>query len=113
VTTQLTLAFKHRKPANIDADARTLVTLLGLFSDWTTAAQVRACLGWNDRHIRAAAEAADGAVLSGPGSPGYKLTANATPEDMGVVATLESQAKRMLARAVAIRRMWHNNSIEV
>ena len=106
MTTQTLLPFRTAAstPAN---DARMLTTLLAVESRWMTAAELRCCLNWNDRRIRAAAEAADGEVLSGPGSPGYKLTRDATPEEMGVVGTFESQAKRMLARAVAIRRRWH------
>ena len=109
MTAQLDLAFRVVRPSTGDIDAPTLVALLKAHGDWLTGAQIRACLGWDERRVRAAAEGADGKVLSGPGSPGYKLTADATPEDMMVVHTLESQARRMMARAVAIRRRWHNH----
>ena len=106
--TQLQIPFPVAGPASAAADAAMLVALLGVERRWMTSAELACALCWTDRRIRAAAEAADGKVLSGPGSPGYKLTADATPDEMGrSVATLESQARRMLARAVAIRRRWH------
>ena len=120
MTTQLDLTFRVVKPSTGDIDAPTLVALLKVHGDWLTMQQIAMALRWlkgngraDDRRIRAAAEASDGRILSGPGSPGYKLTADATPEDMMVVHTLESQARRMMARAVAIRRRWHRGSVEI
>ena len=110
--TQLQIPFPVAGPASAAADAAMLVALLGVERRWMTSAELACALCWTDRRIRAAAEAADGKVLSGPGSPGYKLTRDATPAEMCVVATLESQARRMLARAVAIRRRWHRQPTE-
>ena len=106
MTEQLEMRFGTRKvqPAQL---ARDLIEALE-GRGWVQSAVLCHRLKWSERMVRAAAEAANGDVLSGPGSPGYKLTKYATPEDMRSVATLESQAKRMLARATAIRRKWHN-----
>ena len=80
---------------------------------WRTAAQISAAVvekringgrPWADRHVRAIAEASDGAVVSYPGSPGYCLFDECPPEQLVHAAlAMESQGKRMIARGLAIR----------
>ena len=80
---------------------------------WQTAAQIlslevdqfAAGPNWSDRKVRAIAEASDGAVVSYPGSPGYILFDEARREEIAhAVAAMQSQGKRMLARALALDR---------
>lgn len=82
--------------------------------DWYSAARL-ACLlpstdgqtlNLGDREIRAAAEAAKGQIISG--QKGYKHIQHATPEEVShFVNWMESQAKRMIARAQAARQTAH------
>lgn len=76
---------------------------------WMKAAEIAEAFAMSDRKIRAIAEASDGRILSGPGSPGYRLFTGATEirEADRCASQIESQANRMLARAVAIRRRFH------
>jgi hypothetical protein len=75
---------------------------------WVTAKQLETELGLDDRKLRAIAEHSDGRVLSGPGSPGYCLFTRDTLTEADHCASLhESQARRQLARAAAIRRRFH------
>lgn len=70
--------------------------------DWLTAAQISQATGLSDRKIRSIA-AATPKILSYPGSPGYRLTRQATPEERDrAVSTLRSQAKSMDKRALDI-----------
>jgi hypothetical protein len=73
---------------------------------WQTARQIAELEGWSDRECRAAAEASDGEIITG--QKGYKLLAEATPEEVHhAAAWLESQGRKMIDRAVAIRRLYH------
>lgn len=76
---------------------------------WTTASVIELELGLDERRIRAIAEQSDGMILSGPGCPGYKLLSSAAQlrEVDEAAGRLESQAKRMLARALSMRRRAH------
>jgi hypothetical protein len=75
---------------------------------WTAGADLVRLLGWPERRVRAAAEAARGEILSGPGSPGYILTRDASANDReSIVAALRSQARRMIGRSLAISRVHH------
>lgn len=70
--------------------------------DWLTAAQISQATGLNERKIRSIANATP-KILSYPGSPGYRLTRQATPEERDrAVSTLRSQAKSMDKRALDI-----------
>lgn len=60
------------------------------------------------RRIRAVANASDGRILSYPGSPGYKLTREATIEEIQTaVGKIRHQSSEMLARALQIDRVYH------
>jgi hypothetical protein len=95
------------RTAEDDPRVDQLVTFLAGRS-WLTAADLAAALHFPDRLTRSLAEASDGRILSG--QKGYKLTRESTPDEM-LAATnwLESQGKRMIARAVKTRRAWHSH----
>lgn len=60
------------------------------------------------RRIRAIANASGGQILSYPGSPGYRLTKEATiAEIQTAINKLQHQAKEMLQRAHEINRVYH------
>lgn len=60
------------------------------------------------RRIRAIANASDGRILSYPGSKGYKLTRQATVEEINTAtAKLRHQAGEMQQRALEIDRVYH------
>lgn len=74
-----------------------------------TAKQLSTALAYNDRKIRQLAEAADGMIISGPGSPGYCHLNHCDPKTIGHIAdTLRSQARNMLRRSIKIRIRAHN-----
>jgi hypothetical protein len=74
-----------------------------------TAKQLSAALDLTDRKIRQLAEAADGLIVSGPGSPGYCHLYHCDAETIGHIAdTLRSQARNMLRRSIRIRVRAHS-----
>jgi hypothetical protein len=77
--------------------------------EWVRGSEICAALSISDRRLRAIVEFADGRILSGPGSPGYKLfTREALADADAVACSFESQGKRMLQHAIAIRRRFHH-----
>jgi hypothetical protein len=101
---QLQITFPPVPQAGATVDPEPLVAFL-TGRGWVRAAQIEEATGWPERDIRAMAEAADGQVVSGPGSPGYALWTEATIEQIVAVdAAMASQIKRMTARRVALHR---------
>ena len=93
-------------PGEID---RLLVFLAGRAA-WTTAKEITAALQLTDRQIRQLARDNRHLLLSGPGSPGYKLIADATLEEINHTADrLRSQAREMLKRAEETRRIFYHS----
>ena len=76
---------------------------------WVTARVIEAELRIDERKLRALAEHSDGEILSGPGCPGYRVfDGAATFDDADRAATrLVSQGKKMIRRAISIRRRAH------
>lgn len=73
-----------------------------------TAKQLAETLDLTDRKIRQLAEASDGLIVSGPGSPGYCHLYHCPAETVGhITATMISQAKAMIRRSLRIRRRAH------
>lgn len=73
-----------------------------------TAKQITSALDLSDRKIRQLAEASDGLIVSGPGSPGYCHLYHCDPRKLAHIAdTLRSQARAMLARSIRIRKRAH------
>jgi hypothetical protein len=100
----------RRTPSELlEADVAALTAALSLVHTWTTTAGLLALLpaGWTERRVRLAASA-EPEILSFPGSPGYKLTRDATPEEIHrAVDTLQSQARVMFSRAQGYSRWYH------
>jgi hypothetical protein len=68
---------------------------------WLTAQQLSQSTGYNDRKVRSIASATP-KILSYPGSPGYKLTRQATAEEIEAAVCLKKQGQSMIARYIAI-----------
>ncbi|MHB8520697.1 MAG: hypothetical protein ACYDH9_08055 [Limisphaerales bacterium] len=98
-------------PPKANVNVTTLVELLRQRPAWHTAAELLHIFALPDlesrrRWIRSLAEAASPDVICG--QCGYKHVEHATPEELHhCVAWLESQGKKMIARATAIRRRAH------
>ena len=111
---QMELVFRPGQRAGKVESAQEDAARLVLFLDgkgWRKAATLAEALGWCDRRVRAAAEAADGRILSYPGSQGYCLTREATPEDRErAIAAFRSQARLMIRRSMAIGRVHHGRA---
>lgn len=94
-------------PADLEAVAGLLV-FLGTREGWTTAREIRAELGHDDRRLRHLAAISGGLVVSGPGCPGYRHVLNCTAEEVrATAARLEAQAEKMGRRARSIRAAAH------
>ena len=73
-----------------------------------TAKQLAAALDLSDRKIRQLAEASNGLVISGPGSPGYCHLYHCPTEQLGHIAeSLISQGKAMIQRGIRTRKLAH------
>lgn len=109
MVTQLDLFARPERESSEHLARRIVAHLAG--RGWLTAAQIVTALGLPEgesgkRQVRAAAEASGGELISG--QDGYKLTAEATPDELHhASAWLESQGRTMIARAVAQRNVWH------
>lgn len=69
-----------------------------------TAAQISAALDLSDRKIRQLAEASDGLIVSGPGSPGYCHLYHCPDDDTGrITEKLIAQGKAMIRRGIRTR----------
>ena len=108
MTTQLQLKLAKAGP-EISAHEVDLLTSYLCGRGWVRASRLEIDLHLDERRVRAIAEASDGLIISGPGCPGYKLLAGtAELADVDHAACrLESQAKRMLHRARALRMRAH------
>lgn len=75
---------------------------------WTSGRAIHEAKHWDERTIRLLAASSDGQIISG--QQGYKLTRQATPDELHhATAWLESQAKQMSDRACSIRRVWYGS----
>jgi len=121
MTTQLELTFTAaRRQAAADRlaeDAATLAGWLRQAGGRRTATEIGAALGeeWNDRRVRAAAEACGGAVLSAPGIAGYRLAETTAVADYYAEERprFRSQIRAMLRRMIAMDRAVHGMKVEM
>ena len=98
---ELCLAWQNRETARLN-DAATLAGFLA-GRGWMSAEDLAGSLRWKARRVRAAAAASKGAILGGPGMPGYKITREATPDERdAAIAAFRSQARRMIRRSLEI-----------
>lgn len=97
------LAFTQPTPP-APGEVEILTAYLRNHPGFHTAKQLAEALAFTDRKIRQLAEAADGLIISGPGSPGYCHISHCDPETIGHIAEkLISQGKAMIRRAIRTR----------
>lgn len=96
-------------PAPPAGEVEALIRYLAWHPGFHTAAKLSTALNHTDRKIRQLAEASDGFIISGPGSPGYCHISHCDTERLAHIAdTLRSQARSMLARSIRIRKRAHS-----
>ncbi len=105
---ELQLRLKAARAVHKDSVAELCELLRG--RGWRTARDLRRLRPqWSERFVRLLAGAAGGAVISFPGSPGYRLTAELTaaeiPELEHAAAALLAQAREMARRGIRYRRL--------
>ena len=106
--TQSSFIFTDPAPAHVE-DLEILLNHLTNHPGFHTAAKRSSALDLTDRRIRQLAEASDGLIISGPGSPGYCHLYHCPTETLAHIAdTLRSQARHMIARSIRIRRRAHS-----
>lgn len=93
---QLDMVFT--KPAATDPAIADLVEFLR-GKGWMTRRQISAATGWNERMVRELASQAD-AVISYPGSPGYRLLADCTVDEYHNYRNARLSQARDMARKV-------------
>lgn len=74
---------------------------------WIKQKMIQEALGpdFHERRCRDLANASEGQILSWPGSPGYCLTRESTPDDRDkAISKLRSQADHMTRRAIQISK---------
>ena len=114
------LALKLPEPAVSAAEIEQLVAVLRELSrrptdpdrkpGWFTAAEIATEMGDDatDRHVRKLASAACPAVVSFPGSPGYKLWQLCSVDEIDhCIAAFESQGRDMMKRGILYRPAYH------
>lgn len=85
-------------------EVEVLLAFLAANRGFHTAAALSKALNLSDRKIRQLAEAADGLVISGPGSPGYCHLYHCDTKTLGhITATMISQGKAMIRRGIRTR----------
>lgn len=108
MTTQPEFDFTAPPPPEI-GEVETLLAFLSNNPGFHTARQLTSALGFTDRKIRQLSEAADGLIVSGPGSPGYCHLYHCAPETIGhITSTQISQARQMIRRAFRTRKRAHS-----
>lgn len=100
------LALTLPEPEVTAEEIARLVAVLHEAGGWLTAAKIAEQLGQGatDREVRKIASAAGAAVVSYPGSKGYKLWQLCTVEEIDhCITAFESQGRDMFSRAVKYR----------
>ncbi len=103
MSNQLPLSFERAK-----AEAPGVSDLVEFLrgKDWLSRAQISAATGWDERKVRELASESD-AVISFPGSPGYKLLAACTREEYERYRLARrSQARDMIAKVIRTDRIF-------
>lgn len=122
MNTELDLPLQMPAPA-VSADAvELLVKILAGAEAWLKAQEIEDAEGWmtanqiagqmgddvTERAVRKVASAAAPAVVSFPGSRGYKLWQLCSVEEINhCIESFESQGKDMFKRAILYRRAYH------
>lgn len=105
MTTQLPL-FKSRAASELEKDRVSVVAYLR-GKGWKSCRTIQGALGFkSDRTVREIAESSRGAIISG--QQGYRLTAEATGEEIYHASHwLRSQARKMMERSIEIEQAGH------
>lgn len=104
------LALTFPGPDVSPADVARLIAVLDDIGGWISAKEIAARMaeGTTDREVRAIANAARPAVVSYPGSPGYKLWQLCSVEEINrCIEAFEHQAKEMMKCGVLYRQAYH------
>lgn len=105
---QAAFDFTAPPPAPPAGEVERLILWLAARPGFHTAKNIAEELELTDRKIRQLAEASDGMIVSGPGSPGYCHIHHCPSETLSHIADmLRSQARSMIARSIRIRRRAH------
>jgi len=106
---QTTFTFRPAPPAPALAEVSRLVSWLQDNPGFHTAAILSRMLNLSDRKLRQLAQASDGIIISGPGSPGYCHLDHCPTESLRHISrTLFSQGKAMIRRSFRMRRQAHS-----
>lgn len=106
--TQASFTFSAPPAPPADDEVTRLERWLRDHPGFHTAAAISATLEMPDRKIRQLAEAADGLIVSGPGSPGYCHLTHCPVEIVARVNdAMISQGKRMIRRGIRSRNRAH------
>lgn len=96
-------------PAPAPGEVEILTAYLLKNPGFHTAKQLAEALAYTDRKIRQLAEASNGPIISGPGSPGYCHVRHCPVEQVNhITSKAISQAKKMIRRALKSRRTAHS-----
>lgn len=105
---QAELDFTPRPPAPEIGEVEILLAYLSNHPGFHTAATISQALKLTDRKIRQLAEAADGLIISGPGSPGYCHLSHCDAKTLGhITEKMISQGKAMIRRGIRSRKRAH------
>lgn len=106
---QLQLSVRTPAPAVSPDEVATLVRVLAEGEGWLTAAEIALkAPGMTDRKVRAVAAAAMPQIVSYPGSPGYRLFAHCTLEEINhCIDAFQSQGRDMFKRATLYLQAYH------
>lgn len=105
MTAQLDLEFQQKAPEVTPSEVAELIARLRA-RDWQTARDLGADKESDKRRLRAIANASGGRIISG--QKGYKLTLEATPDEIAATHWLKAQAAEMEHRWIEIQRVYHS-----
>lgn len=107
---ELQLPLFKRGVRDLDLDLCKLLEFLEC--GWRTARKIQIALGFNERYIRNLAENSNGQVIGS--DRGYKLTLDATPEEIREWrGRYASQIERMTRRILTTERCWHSRGVSL
>lgn len=97
------------QPAPAAGEVDALIRHLRKNPGFHTARELSDRLDLSDRKIRQLAEASDGLIVSGPGSPGYIHIDHCPTEKLSHISnTMISQGKNMVRRGIRMKRRAHH-----
>lgn len=83
--------------------------LLNRGAEWTTAKEIQAALGFNDRKVRKLKSLSRNRIVSAPGCPGYKHFQHCTVAEINEAAARRlSQIRAMGSEYIGLRKLAHS-----